>query len=240
MTHLRRAGCLAVTTEVAGPIGRYRVDVAGYADRPAANAATINGSSASRRGPGRVPPRVIVIECKQTRADFLRDRQSRDDLLRAREDLDRLRTAIEEHQIKQWEPELRQNDSALFPELEQWDFHASQLPSYRDICRRLRLLDRQLHGETKFHLMAHYRLADELYIAAPRDLIRPAELPIGWGLLECPRSALDDANQHAELPDLTVRHPARTNVTRPDWRTRWLRNIAVASCVRAARSSRRG
>ncbi|MEM7230095.1 MAG: hypothetical protein AAF432_14910, partial [Planctomycetota bacterium] len=227
---LKRAGSLAIADEVQGPIGRYRVDVAGYVDRPP----IVPGRG---RPPGRVPARVIIIECKQSRADFLRDRQSRDALLRHRTELHRIRVAIEEQQIKRWEPELRRSESALFPECEEWDFHASTLPSYHDVLRRLRAIDRQLHGETKFCLMHQYQLADSLYIAAPRGMIKAAELPIGWGLLECPSRVLTDADRFDEPPVLKERFPAKTLQARADWRQRWLRNIAVTACLQRGTAS---
>jgi len=238
---LREHGCHAAAGEVRCPISRYRVDVAGYADtigRAGRSIAaegpdlTANGSSNGRRRRRRCPPRTILIECKQSRADFLRDRRDAGQLLRLREDLNRFRRSLEENRIKVEEPHLRRAGSALFADLEEWDFASSRLPAYREVLRRLRRLDQMLHGETKFCMAARYALADRLYIAAPRDLIQRRELPPGWGLLECPRQAMKEADPNADLfgrslLEVTVRSPIHT--PREEHRQRLLRNIAVSA-----------
>jgi hypothetical protein len=245
---LREHGCPAVAAEVRCPIRRYRVDVAGYTDtigleRPfLGEAGTIHPDGRSvqngrRRGRRHRPPRTVLIECKQARADFLRDRRDTDRLLALRADLDRFRRSLEEKRIKVEEPHLRRAGSALFAEMEEWDFAASRLPAYREVIRRLRRLDRMLHGETKFCMAARYALADRLYIAAPRGLIHRRELPLGWGLLECPASALRSDDPNADLfgrslLEVTVRSPIHS--PREEYRQRLLRNIAVAASSAAS------
>ncbi len=220
--YLRDLGCRAVAMEVGCPIARYRVDVAGYMDREHVGTADWN-DGARRRGPNRtrqpVDPRTVVIECKQTRSDFLRDCREADRLIAERAEFVRLREGIEEHRVKMHEPHLRRSGSALFPELEVWDFEASRLRGYRQVVRRIRRLERRLYGETKFFMIARYRLADRLYLAAPRGMIRPQELPAGWGLLET-------ANR-GECLKVTLDAPAMS--TRSVHRLRLLRNIAVAA-----------
>jgi len=201
---LRDLGCRAVATEVGCPIARYRVDVAGYLDREHVD---------------QVDPRTVMVECKQSRGDFLRDSRERDRLLAERAELDRLRRGIEERRVKVHEPHLRRSGSALFPELEVWDFEASRLRGYRRVVRRIRRLERRLYGETKFFMIARYRLADRLYLAAPQGLIRRGELPAGWGLLE-QRRAGGPLHETVEAPSMS---------TRPAHRLRLLRNIAVAA-----------
>jgi len=251
---LLQEGCQAVATEVRCPGSRYRVDAAGYLDRLPYPASTDAGGGATlwatvpkcvrpRRRPT-CQPRTIVIECKQSRGDFIRDGRKVDELLALREEVRRWQAHLEEHRIKPHEPELRRSDTALFAELETWDFAATRLASYRRLVRRLRRIERQLYGETKFNLMARHRLADQLYIAAPRGLIRRREVPEGWGLLEAPRELL-----RAPTPDRTISNvpndspdrdgPARRLLTvtfeapprepKPDRRHRLLRNIAVAA-----------
>jgi len=201
---LRSLGCRAVATEVGCPIARYRVDVAGYLDR-------------EHEGP--VDPRTVMVECKQSRGDFLRDSRERDQLLAEQAELDRLRRGIEERRVKVHEPHLRRSGSALFPELEIWDFDASRLRGYRRVVRRIRRLERRLYGETKFFMIARYRLADRLYLAAPRGLIGRGEVPAGWGLLEHHRDG-ESLREAVEAPSMS---------TRPVHRHRLLRNIAVAA-----------
>ena len=226
---LRDRGCLAVATEVRCPISRYRVDVAGYQD----STRDWEGGRKRRR---RCPPTSIVIECKQSRADFFRDCEQTEALLARREDLQLIRQSIEEHRIKLEEPHLCRSGAALFAELEEWDFAASKLPSYRKVLRQLQLLDEKLHGHTKFHLAARYQLADCLYLAAPRGMIRLCEIPPGWGLLECPRAWLDEESAHEShdeppaLKPIVEAPPLRSS---DQHRYRLLRNIAVSASIAA-------
>lgn len=233
---LRDGGCLAVATEVRCPISRYRVDAAGYQD-------SVRDGEPNRRRRRRCPPTTIVIECKQSRADFFRDSEQTEALLARRVDLQLIRQSIEEHRVKLEEPHLRRSGSALFVELEEWDFTASRLPSYRKVIHKLQLVDEKLHGHTKFHLIARYRLADHLYLAAPRGMIRHCEIPPGWGLLECPPQWLDEdrAGEHQDEPavlQMAVEAPGLRS--RDDRRVRLLRNIAVsASFAALGRTGRR-
>ena len=243
---LRHIGCPATAEEVRCPISKYRVDVAGYLDTipswlrcppedpelPAHSIASLHTKLPHSRSGFRCEARTVMIECKQSRADFLRDNRRLEKLLLLRVDLEGIRRSIEEHQIKRFEPELRREGSSLFAELDEWDFQESRLPSYRKIMRRLRRVEGQLYGETKFHMIARYQLADRLFIAAPKGMIRPAELPVGWGLLECPRECLEsgfDNNLFDEPPRLEVKFDSAELTAQEKHRSRLLRNIAVAA-----------
>jgi hypothetical protein len=226
---IRRHGGRAVATEVQCPGSRYVVDVAGYLDTP---------PRAARRSPrSRRPPCTMIVECKQSRSDFLRSCADADRLLRARSALDRIRRAMERDRLMREEPHLRRGHTSLFPELDDWDFTRSRLPAYREVLRRLRRLDRRLYGETKFLLMSRHRLADRLYLAAPAGLVRPAELPLGWGLMECDHDRLDGTTA-PDAAALRVAVPAPSAPCEPRLRTRLLRNIAVAACDAAAAGAR--
>ena len=235
---LREHGCRAAACEVRCPISRYRADVAGWADTTGPNGrsladeppppASANGRERWRRR----PPRTVLVECKQSRSDFLRDRRDQQKLLRRRENLERFRRSMEQHRIPAIEPHLRRAGSSLFPELEEWDFTASRLPAYRDVLRQLRQIDRMLHGQTKFWMMARYALADRLYLAAPEGMIRKREIPPGWGLLACPKRALRDDDPNAGLfgeSILQVVVNAPRLDPREEYRRRLLRNITVAA-----------
>lgn len=213
---LGNLGCRVLATEVRCPISRWLVDVAGWLDRPP-------GADPDSR----CDPRTVMIECKQSRADFLRDSEDVDRLTDLRAALQRISTHLEERRVKANEPHLRRGGGSLFPELEHWDFHRSRLDGYRRVVQRLRRLEQRLHGETKFFMVARYHLADHLYLAAPRGMIHPRELPAGWGLLECPRRPL---RRGAERAALRVAVAAPDLDTRPEHRTRLLRNIAAAAC----------
>lgn len=234
---LREEGCVAVASEVRCPIARYRVDVAGYQDtsRRDGRGATRNGRS---RRWSRTPPRTVLIECKQSRSDFLSDSRHLPRLLAIRTRYDGMRRSVEEQRLMVEEPHLRRAGSSLFPQMDQWDFHQARLPAYRKILHRLQRLDQQIHGETKFHLIGRYQLADRLFIAAPRGMIRLAELPPGWGLLECPAEVLetmweDGQARLDEPPALHVAREAPALAATERHRLRLLRNIAVAASLRA-------
>ncbi len=216
--YLRQLGCQALATEVGCPIARYRVDVAGYVDT--------SGRWVRRAAKrARCKPWTILIECKQSRADFLRDGRELAALLDLRGKLLGICRSLEEKRIKVEEPHLRSSASSLFVELEAWEFSASRLPAYRRVLRNLRRLDQKLYGETKFCMIARYHLADRLYIAAPRGLIRRRELPAGWGLLECPPQCVETAVDGG----LVVAVEAPPLSSRARHRQRLLRNIAVAA-----------
>lgn len=238
---LHAQGCRAIGVEVRCPASRYRADVAGYLDRlsprrraaapadPAAPAAPVGPLERGER------PKTAVIECKQSRADFLRDTAQTDRLLRERARLEAQRLEFEEHRIKPAEPQLRRSGTYLFGELEEWDFTATRLPTYRRILSSLRAIDAQLYGQTKFFLMSRYRLADYLFIMAPAGMIRRRELPVGWGLLECPGSWLARAAAGKVRPgddeavQVHVAAPACERPSKPEFQARLLRNIAAAA-----------
>lgn len=234
---LHAQGCRAIATEVRCPASRYRADVAGYLDRlPARRAAAAAAEpDAAPRGPlvRAERPKTVIIECKQSRADFLRDTADTDRLLRERQRLEAQRLEFEEHRIKAAEPHLRRSGSYLFGELEEWDFHATRLPTYRRLLAALRAVDAQLHGQTKFFLMSRYRLADYLFILAPAGMIRRRELPPGWGLLECPgrwlaRAAAGRASAD-DLVEVRAVCPPQERPSKPEFQARLLRNIAAAA-----------
>lgn len=251
---LRSLGCRAVATEVACPIGRFRVDVAGWLDHvegdalpealstepPAGttpslfDAEPVRGDASRaprRRGPRR--PRVILVECKQSRGDFFRNDESREALLAERERLRRSAHRIEELRIKRHEPHLRKVEAGLFEDAESWDFSATRIGAYREALARIDRIERDLYGRSKFDLCRRYRLGDHLAVLCPRGLIRPRELPEGWGLLECDRRVLralrGPGAEMIEASPLRSRiEPPRHDCPEPR-RLRMLRNIAVAA-----------
>ena len=244
---LARLGCRAIATEVRCPISKYRVDAAGWLDHAEgeildagtlarerggvdATLFTTARETGPRSGPRR--PRTIVVECKRSRADFIRDDLDAESVKRRLESLRRTRRRFEEDLIPRSEPHLRESGSSLFPDLETWDFEGSRTSAYRRVLRAIERLERRLHGETKFHTMPRYRLADHLYLFTPTGLLRPNEVPPGWGLVECGRVTLRrGAGPLGELDAL----PLRERVACPSLRSpeprrqRLLRNIAVAA-----------
>jgi hypothetical protein len=231
---LIRQGARVVATEVSAPIPRWRVDVAGWLDgrdhrfhRPELDAplfdGTVNGSE---------PVMTIAVECKQSRADFFRDTGKVDELVAERDRLERRCRELEETRIKVYEPHLRRSGSSLFDGLDEWDFAASRLTAYRTALAELRRTEEALYGETKFGLLPRYRLADRCVLFCPRGMVRPWEVPTGWGLIECGRRELRAGA--ARLPR-DVPLPLRAARGAPHLgasaahRDRWLRNIAIAA-----------
>ena len=227
-------GCRAVAHEVPCPIARFRVDAAGWAEHdwrlgadPAAHASIF---AAERAGDAHRAPRTVVVECKASRADFLRDDLRVDDLLAERERLLGRKAEIERDLIPVHEPHLRRAEGALFEESASWDFEKSRLLPYRRVLRQLAKLEERLHGQTKFNLIARWRLADELWILAATGVVRPREVPAGWGLAECSPAVLRRGVQHAlamgTLP-LRVIVQAPRHASPEHRRARILRNIAI-------------
>ena len=227
-------GCRAVAHEVPCPIARFRVDAAGWAEHdwrlgadPAAHTSIF---AAERVGDAHRAPRTVVVECKASRADFLRDDLRVDDLLAERERLLGRKAEIERDLIPVHEPHLRRAEGALFEESASWDFEKSRLLPYRRVLRQLAKLEERLHGQTKFNLIARWRLADELWILAATGVVKPREVPAGWGLAECSPAVLRRGVQHAlamgTLP-LRVIVQAPRHASPEHRRARILRNIAI-------------
>jgi hypothetical protein len=227
-------GCRAVAHEVPCPIARFRVDAAGWAEHdwrlgadPSAHTSIF---AAERAGDAHRAPRTVVVECKASRADFLRDDLRVDDLLAERERLLGRKAEIERDLIPVHEPHLRRAEGALFEESASWDFEKSRLLPYRRVLRQLAKLEERLHGQTKFNLIARWRLADELWILAATGVVKQREVPAGWGLAECSPAVLRRGVQHAlamgTLP-LRVIVQAPRHASPEHRRARILRNIAI-------------
>lgn len=254
---LVRVGCCCAACEVLCPVARHRLDAAGYADdaielpQPGERAgATLWSLAAAAPSRGRARPATaprtptsVIIECKRSRSDFFRDGEDIESLLLERDRLRARRAEVEEQQIRRLEPHLRRSGSSLFPELETWEYTASRVPAYLRVKRELAAIDRRLYGHAKFSRVVRWRLADRLLVLAPSGLLRPGELPEGWGLLEVPRLWIGrEARHHAAidpLVDLPLRltTPAPAHEATSIRRQRLLRNIAVAlsrACDRTA------
>ena len=240
---LARLGCKAIATEVVCPISRYRVDVAGWLDHADGEMLDAGGTSRGvaahlfgndRRKPSTGPkrPRTIVIECKQSRSDFIRDDHDSEYLRRRLESLSKTREKIEHDLIPRHEPHLRQSETSLFSELETWDYAASSMATYRKVLRDIRRTQKKLYGQTKFCMMHRYRLADHFFLCTPTGLLKRHDLPEGWGHLEIGRRRLRaGAGTIDELTDIPLKEKvSKPSAQSPDnRRQRLLRNIAVAA-----------
>lgn len=148
-------------TEVRVPRSGFRADVA-----------------ALGRGAG---ARSAVFECKQSRADLLKDAHAeaatRDRLAALLVRRRKLEELLAVHR-----PDLRRGES-LWPEYDAWDFSALEHRAYRDLLDEIATLQGRVLRGTKFSKMFRYRCADFLYLVVEADIFAAAEIPAGWGLL---------------------------------------------------------
>jgi len=149
--------------EVRVPKSGYRADVAAYV-----------------RSAGGVA-RTAVFECKQSRADLLKDAHA-EVATRARlvELTERRRTL--EALLAVHRPDLRRGE-ALWPEYDTWDFSELEHHAYRGLLLEMETVQRRVVRGTKFSKMFRYRCADFLYLVVEDNIFAEAEIPAGWGLL---------------------------------------------------------
>jgi hypothetical protein len=207
-------GCAASALEVRCPHSAHRADAAGYMDRPS-----------RREVPGwlRSPPKAsspttIIVECKAFRSDLLRDSEAAPELRRTRDALERQLRELDQECVMTGEPSLRRDAGYLFPELAPWELGASASPCRKILMRSLRRVDEQLHGGTKFFMLAKYHVGTHLVIAAEPGIVEASELPSAWGLIVRRR---DGAGFDVMRPPPTL-SPSQVAITRT------LREIAAA------------
>ncbi|MBL9209697.1 MAG: hypothetical protein JNL92_04470 [Opitutaceae bacterium] len=147
--------------EVRVPRSGYRADVA-----------------AIGRGAG---ARTALFECKQSRADLLKDAHA-EAATRARlTELAGRRRALEEL-LAVHRPDLRRGE-ALWPEYDTWDFSSLEHHAYRGVLAELETMQRRMLRGTKFSKLFRYRCADFLFLVVEEGIFAEAEIPAGWGLL---------------------------------------------------------
>ncbi|MCC5024990.1 MAG: hypothetical protein J6386_20345 [Candidatus Synoicihabitans palmerolidicus] len=167
----RRHGFAIAATEVWVPKSGYRADGAVYAPR----------RHRVRAEYGAVAGKTAVFECKQARADLLKD--SHDDVATKRklavlfERRAKLEDLIGEHR-----PDLRRGES-LFPEYDAWDCSGLEHKAYHDLLAEISVVQTKAKSGTKFSKMLRYCSADILYLVVADDIYAEAEIPAGWGLL---------------------------------------------------------
>jgi len=157
----RANGFAMAAPEVRVPRSGYRADVV-----------------ACSRGAGR---RSAVFECKQARADLLKDAHAEAATRRRLEELTERRKKLEEL-LAMHRPDLRRGE-ALFPEFDSWDFSGLEHATYREVLAELATVQGRVLKGTKFAKMFRYRCADFLYLVVEENIFAEAEIPAGWGLL---------------------------------------------------------
>ena len=225
---LRAVGCRAVATEVACPFHRYRFDALGWLDH-ADDARAVDAFGAPPAEPR--APRAIAVECKQSRADFASDDADPGELARRKAYLLERRAVIEELRVKVRETHLKVEGSSLFEELATWEFGASRITAYRKVLDELAAIDAKMGIDTKFAQLARWRTADHLVLVTPTGLLRPREVPAGWGLVEVDPKELRRGWEPVAGEPLPCRLRVAPSAlgTPAERRLRLLRNIAVAA-----------
>lgn len=173
----RGQGWLIAAAEVRVPKSGYRADAA-----------------AIGRG---VAGRAALFECKQARADLLKDSHddtaTRRQLTAALKRRSKLEKLLGEHR-----PDLRRGDS-LFAEFDAWDFGELEHRGYQALLGEIATLQGRLGAGTKFSRMLRYQSADFLYLVVEDDIYADAEIPAGWGLLVCKGDALESRRKPVAL-----------------------------------------
>jgi hypothetical protein len=125
--------------------------------------------------------RTAVFECKQSRADLLKDSHAEQETRSRLAELTARRRTLEE-MLAVHRPDLRRGE-ALWPEYDAWDFSSLEHRAYRGLLAELATLQRRVLRGTKFSKMFRYRCADFLYLVVEEGIFAEAEIPAGWGLL---------------------------------------------------------
>lgn len=146
--------------EVRVPKSGYRADVAGCA---------------------RGAERTAVFECKQARADLLKDASDEGEARRKVEELAARAKKLEEL-IGGHRPDLRKGE-ALFAEFDAWDFSGIEHATHRRVLEQLGTWQGRVLRGTKFAKLFRWRAADFFYLVSEEGIFAEAEIPAGWGLL---------------------------------------------------------
>lgn len=162
----REAGFTLCAEEVRVPRSSFRADVA-------ACRKPIHGSDQ--------PGETALFECKQARADLLKDAhretETRNRLARLRERQLKLESLLSRHL-----PNLLHGDS-LFPEYDRLDLEGFRHETIHSVRREAETLSRSLYRGTKFDRMIRYRSADFCYLVVATEIADRIAPPQGWGLL---------------------------------------------------------
>lgn len=200
----RAAGLGLAACEVRVPKSGYRADVAALTRNPAA-----------------VDARAAIFECKQCRADFLRDQTDEPaakELARAlAERVGELRRMLAAHR-----PDLRRGES-LFAEFDSYDFTGLRHDTLHGLERELEIVQRKLFTCVKFARLHRYHAADFLYLVTEPGVLASHEVPSGWGWLV------------REGEGLVVVVPPLRHSVPVELRLAWLERIAAAGTAAAGR-----
>lgn len=133
------------------------------------------------RSPAGAITATAIFECKQARADFLRDSRSRARMLERLAALS-ARKLRHEATLRPFYLSLRHGDS-LFPELDGCDFIRTGDECYLKLLEEIQRLTERLHAQTKFDDLLRWGAANLCYVVAEPEVAAAHEIPAGWGLL---------------------------------------------------------
>jgi hypothetical protein len=150
--------------------------------------------------------RAAVFECKQSRADLLKDAHGELTTRARLDELTQRRRTLEEL-LAVHRPDLRRGE-ALWPEYDSWDFSSLEHRAYRGVLDELETVQRRVLRGTKFSKMFRYRCADFLYLVVEDGIFAEAEIPAGWGLLVRSGDELRMARPPADLDAAPVQRTA--------------------------------
>ncbi|MBI5768533.1 MAG: hypothetical protein HZA93_12105 [Verrucomicrobia bacterium] len=170
-------GFAIAACEVRVPRSGYRADVAAYA-------------RGAKSGAG---PRTAMFECKQARADLLKDARRETEARRRVAELGERLKKLEEL-IGGHRPDLRKGET-LFAEFDAWDFSGLEHATHRKVVAELAAWQERLVHGTKFARLFRWRAADCLYLVSEEGIFAEAEVPAGWGLLVRRGDALELARR---------------------------------------------
>jgi hypothetical protein len=193
----RDHGFVLAACEVRIPASSYRADVA--------------ACSLARKDGERT---VVLFECKQSRADLLRDQAdeaiTRKQAQEISQRLNALRALVGEHR-----PDLRKGET-LFPEYDDYDFRGLRHEGLHGLEKEVETLQRKIFNSVKFSRLRRYEAATHLYLVTEADIVADHEVPLGWGWLV----------RRGETLDCIVK-PTRLSPT-PAQTARWLEAIALS------------
>ncbi len=166
----QQEGYRACAFEVMPPRCRFRADLAAYKPGPHQRAAG---------GPDLGT--TAIFECKQARSDFLIDSRSAAATRKKLAALQGRRETLERLLCVHY-PSLRSGDS-LFPDFDSPDLSRLEHANYRRVLGQMTVLQRRLYRHVKFETIVRYLCANLFYLVVEPDIVNPAEVPVGWGLL---------------------------------------------------------
>ena len=208
LTWARAAGLVIAGVEVRIPHSGYRADVA-----------------AASRHPMGPEGRVALFECKQGRADFLRDQAdetaTRTQAAALALRVQSLRAAVASHR-----PDLRRGES-LFPEFDCYDLAGLRHDTLHRLEQELETLQQKLLTSVKFSRLHAHQPADLLYLVTEPGIMAAHEVPNGWGWLIREGDAL-----------VLIQPPVRL-APHPEQRLAWLESIAIAGTRETGRAAAR-